>query len=162
STRPTCRRCRDLCHPDRVTPSLRGAVVTAAVAAAAAVALAAAPSLGGTAAVGVPPPGGGADAGARPAPDLGLRNSRANPATRVDARDVAQLKQVWTFKLPADGFYAFTSNPVVAGGIVYLEDPQSDVFALSLATGKQVWQHDYDSPTPSGGPNGVAYGYGLL
>jgi alcohol dehydrogenase (cytochrome c) len=29
-------------------------------------------------------------------------------------------------------------------------------------TGQLVWQHDYRSITPSGGPNGVAYGYGLL
>jgi alcohol dehydrogenase (cytochrome c) len=56
----------------------------------------------------------------------------------------------------------FTSNPIVLGGVVYFENSDSDVFALRLLTGQLVWQHDYRSITPSGGPNGVAYGYGLL
>jgi len=115
------------------------------------------------AALGAPPPEWAANAGAWPAHNLNLSNTRADLDTRIDDRNVATLRRRWTFPLPYDGGYgAFTSNPVVADGVVYLEDPDSDVFALELASGKLLWRHDYHSVTPSGGPNGVAFGYGLL
>ena len=117
----------------------------------------------GRAAPGAPPPEWAANAGGWPAHNLDLANTRADLHTRIDASDVATLKQRWTFTLPyAGGYGSFTSNPIVAGGAVYLEDPDSDVFALRLDTGKLLWQHDYHSVTPSGGPNGVAYGYSLV
>jgi len=118
---------------------------------------------GGRATVGTPPPEWAANAGSWPAHDFDLANTRATLHTRIDARDVATLKRRWTFPLSYVGGYgAFTSNPIVLGGVVYFEDPDSDVFALRLASGKLLWRHDYHSVTPSGGPNGVAYGYGLL
>jgi outer membrane protein assembly factor BamB len=104
-----------------------------------------------------------ANVGSWPAHNENLANTRANLATRIDAANVSKLKQAWTFSLPYGGGYgSFTSNPIVLDGVVYLEDPDSDVYALSVATGSVLWQHDYHSVTPSGGPNGVAYGYGLL
>jgi len=50
-----------------------------------------------------------------------------------------------------DGAYATT--PVIVNGVVYAQDLDSNVFAISLATGKVLWKHDYDSP--NGGPDGV-------
>ncbi len=93
-----------------------------------------------------------------------LSNSRADLATRINATNVATLKRKWTFKLSYVGirFGAFTSNPIVLDGDVYFENPDSDVFALNENTGKLVWEHTYRSATPSGGPNGVALGYGLV
>ena len=112
---------------------------------------------------GSPPPEWAANAGSWPAHDFDLANTRANLDSRIDSHDVATLHRRWTFRLSYTGSYgAFTSNPVVVGGVVYLEDPDSDVFALALASGKRVWNHDYHSVIPSGGPNGVAVGYGLL
>lgn len=113
---------------------------------------------------GKPPPEWAASAGGWPSHNAGLANTRSNPHSRIDAADVSRLRKRWTFRLPYSGgaYGAFTSNPIVAGGAVYLEDPDSDVFALRLATGKLLWRHDYHSVTPSGGPNGVAFGYGLL
>lgn len=115
------------------------------------------------AATGKPPPQWAANAAGWPSHNLDLANTRSTTHTRIDAADVSKLKERWTFRLPYSGEYgAFTSNPIVAGGVVYLEDPDSDVFALRLSTGKLLWRHDYRSLTPSGGPNGVALGYGLL
>ena len=134
-----------------------------AAAALSAAGVAATPGRARPTALGTPPPEWTANAGSWPAHNLDLANTRANLDTRIDALDVSKLKQRWTFPLPyAGGYGAFTSNPIVAGGVVYLEDPDSDVFALRLATGTLLWQHDFRSVTPSGGPNGVAYGYGLL
>jgi outer membrane protein assembly factor BamB len=47
-------------------------------------------------------------------------------------------------------------------GVVYIEDPDSNVYALNRETGAVIWKHLYKSVTPSGGPNGLALGYGLL
>jgi alcohol dehydrogenase (cytochrome c) len=101
--------------------------------------------------------------GGWPSHNLDLSNTRADFDTRIDARDVATLKPRWTFSLHGGGIFGvFTSNPIVLGGVVYFEDSDSDVFALRLATGRLLWERDYHSVTPSGGPNGVALGYGLL
>jgi outer membrane protein assembly factor BamB len=114
-------------------------------------------------AAGKAPPQWTANAAGWPSHNFDLANTRATVHTRIDAADVSKLRKRWTFRLPYSGEYgAFTSNPIVAGGVVYLEDPDSNVFALRLATGKLLWRHAYHSVTPSGGPNGVAFGYGLL
>ena len=115
-------------------------------------------------AVGSAPPEIAANAAAGwPEHDYDLSNSRADLRTEIDAADVSTLKERWTFKLSYDGGYgAFTSNPIVLGDVVYLEDPDSDVVALDEKTGAMLWEHAYKSATPSGGPNGVALGYGLL
>ena len=60
------------------------------------------------------------------------------------------------------GYGAFTTNPIVLGGVVYFENPDSTVFALKLSSGALIWKHAYHSVAPSGGPNGVSAGYGLL
>jgi glucose dehydrogenase len=104
-----------------------------------------------------PPPEWTANASSWPSHNFDLANTRANLHTRIDARNVRTLKKRWTFRLPYAGEYgSFTSNPIVLGHAVYLEDPDSDVFALRLGTGKLLWRHEYHSVTPSGGPNGVA------
>jgi alcohol dehydrogenase (cytochrome c) len=98
-----------------------------------------------------------------PAHDYDLSNSRDDTQTAINASNVGTLKLRWSFRLRYVGEYgAFTSNPIVAGGQVYFEDPDSDVFDLDEQTGALVWEHRYGSVTPSGGPNGVALGYGLL
>ncbi len=136
---------------------------TAAVAVLAAITLPATLAQAGSRSTGTSPPEWATNAGSWPSHNLDLANTRANLHTRIDARDVSKLKKRWIFRLPYVGGYgAFTSNPIVLGGVVYFEDPDSDVFALRLATGKLLWKHDYRSVTPSGGPNGVAFGYGLL
>jgi outer membrane protein assembly factor BamB len=113
---------------------------------------------------GTPPPELGENAATGwPAHNYDLSNSRANLQTDINASNVATLKQKWAFKVPYSGaFGAFTSNPIVQNGVVYIEDPDSNVYALDQSTGKVKWAHKYKSVTPSGGPNGVALGYGLL
>lgn len=112
---------------------------------------------------GMAPPEWAASRSGWPTHNFDLSNTRADFDTQIDARDVATLKPRWRFALHGGGLFGvFTSNPIVLGGVVYLEDSDSNVYALRLSTGKLVWQHDYRSVAPSGGPNGVAYGYGLL
>jgi outer membrane protein assembly factor BamB len=58
---------------------------------------------------------------------------------------------------------ALTANPIVQRGVVYLQDLDSDVYALSLATGKLRWEFRCNQPERSGpGPNGVAVADGKV
>jgi len=77
-------------------------------------------------------------------------------ASAITSANVSKLGVAWTVPLTmntthTDGAYATT--PVIVNGVVYVQDLDSDVFAISLATGKVLWTHDYDSP--NGGPDGV-------
>jgi outer membrane protein assembly factor BamB/plastocyanin len=115
------------------------------------------------AAVGQAPPEWAANAGAWPAHNYNLANARATTNSAINATNVSKLKPKWRFKLPYIGqFGAYTSNPIVLNGVVYIEDPDSNVYALNQQTGAVMWKHLYKSVTPSGGPNGLALGYGLL
>ena len=104
--------------------------------------------------------GGPAGPGVRPAagwtqPGADLANTR-DVASAITSSNVKQLGVAWTVPLTistshTDGAYATT--PVLVNGVVYVQDLQSDVMAISLATGTVLWRHDYNSP--NGGPDGV-------
>jgi outer membrane protein assembly factor BamB len=47
-----------------------------------------------------------------------------------------------------------TATPLVSGGVVYLQDMESDVFALRASTGAVVWRRPFHAGTP--GPNGLS------
>jgi PQQ-like domain len=48
----------------------------------------------------------------------------------------------------------------VVNGVVYVQDLESNVTAISLATGKVLWTHTYSSP--NGGPDGVTVANGVV
>ena len=58
---------------------------------------------------------------------------------------------------------AFAAAPVVAGGTVYIQDLDANVYAVSLATGKLDWEYPVNIPEKSGpGPDGVAVAGGMV
>jgi outer membrane protein assembly factor BamB len=82
---------------------------------------------------------------------------------------VSTLKQAWTFKLTgkaAEGlgpYGSLTATPIVQNGVVYLQDLDSNVYALTLSTGRLKWEHQWNQPERSGpGPNGVALANGTV
>jgi len=96
-----------------------------------------------------------------PAHNLDLANTRDTTHSSIDSTDVSMLQVKWRFKLTGAGaFGSFSSAPIVLGNTVYLQDLSSNVYALNRETGKVRWKHMFGSP--SVGPNGVAYGYGML
>ena len=160
-------------NPTRITAGLlaRAALVAAVVGLAAALAGCGGSSSSGStttatlsrAMAGMAPPEWAANTDAWPAHNYDLSNTRNTTNTDINATTVAKLKPAWRFKLPYVGvFGAYASNPIVLNGVVYIQDPDSDVYALNQQTGKVIWTHLYKSPTPSGGPNGLALGYGML
>jgi alcohol dehydrogenase (cytochrome c) len=113
------------------------------------------PSKRGAAATGTAPPATGRPAAGWTAPDADLASTRY-VASAITSADVSKLGVAWTVPLTmstahTDGAYATT--PLIVNGVVYAQDLDSDVFAISLATGKVLWTHDYNSP--NGGPDGV-------
>lgn len=96
-----------------------------------------------------------------PAPQGNLAGTRAAAGSSIDASNVDQLGVAWTWPIEASGsFGGMTAPPIVVGNTIYLQDMQSNVFALDRDTGEVKWEKRYDTPTI--GPNGVAIGYGRI
>jgi alcohol dehydrogenase (cytochrome c) len=91
-----------------------------------------------------------------PLPNLDLSSSRALGGSGIDRSNVRDLRIAWRFRFPfAPGTSgAFTATPVVAGGVVYVQDMKSNVYALDLKTGHVLWRHLFNATNP--GPNGLA------
>jgi alcohol dehydrogenase (cytochrome c) len=111
---------------------------------------------------GVAPPELGAS-GNWAAPNATLGGTREAPGSSIDAGNVSSLRQRWAFAFrgpvsPGAGYFA--STPLVVGDRVYIQELNSDVYALDRTTGKPVWGHMFRSI--DGGPNGLAAGYGRI
>jgi len=101
--------------------------------------------------------------GSWPYPNADLANTRAASGSTISSKNVARLQQAWTFTLSgtaASGVSAYGSlaaAPVVENGVVYIQDLDSNVYALTLSTGKLKWTYKVNLPEKTGpGPDGVA------
>ena len=106
---------------------------------------------------------GGDGAGADwPLPNADLAGTRAAGDARIDSGNVAGLSVRWRFPFHARRSYSgiFASTPIVLGDTVYVQDLQSNVFALDRATGALRWEKRYDFRND--GPNGIAVGDGRV
>src|SRR6202042_3009498 len=120
------------------------------------------PSKHGTPVTGTAPPATGRPAAGWTPPDADLASARY-VASAITSANVSKLGVAWTVPLTmntthTDGAYATT--PVIVNGVVYVQDLDSDVYAISLATGKVLWTHAYDSA--NGGPDGVNVAGGVV
>lgn len=99
---------------------------------------------------------GGRSSSDWPLPNADLASTRAVAHSGIDRDNVARLHVAWRFRfrIPIVESGVFTATPVVAGGVVYVQDMRSNVFALDLGTGAVRWQHRFGATNP--GPNGVA------
>lgn len=91
-----------------------------------------------------------------PLPNLDLSSTRAVLSSGITSKNVAGLHVAWKFplKIPPGYSGADTATPVVAGGVVYLQDMNSNVYALDLKTGALRWRAQFDDVNQ--GPDGVA------
>lgn len=96
-----------------------------------------------------------------PVPNRDYDNTR-NAHTRISSDNIPQLREAWRAPVTNNttAFGYVTSNPLILGNAVYLQDMQSNVYALARDTGKLLWKRSYEQP--SFGPNGVAIGWGKL
>lgn len=107
------------------------------------------------------PPEVAAHADDWPLPGRDYSNSRARTDSVITRDNVDRLEVAWSAPLPgAASFGNAATTPLVVGDTVYVQDLQSNVHAVDLATGKERWTHEKASFQI--GPNGVALGYGKL
>jgi outer membrane protein assembly factor BamB len=98
-----------------------------------------------------------------------LDNTRDATGSTISSANVSRLAPAWAFKLTGQAklgvrpYGALSANPIVANGVVYLQDLDSDVYALALSTGTLEWEYRCNQPEKSGlGPNGVAVADGKV
>ena len=108
-------------------------------------------------------PATAAAAGSWSFPNADLANTRNASGSTISSANVSGLAQAWTFRLTGKAaagstpYGSLTANPIIQDGTVYLQDLDSNVYALALGTGKLEWEYRCDQPERSGpGPNGVA------
>ena len=107
--------------------------------------------------------------GSWPYSNADLANSRDAVGSTITRANVATLKEAWSFKLTGaatgnvGGYGTLAANPIVVNNVVYIQDLHSNVYALSLATGKLKWSYLVNKKEKSGpGPNGVAVVDGMV
>ena len=73
----------------------------------------------------------------------------------INSGNVAELEEVWSNSIAGTGVYgSYASTPVIANGVIYSQDLESNVQAIDLESGDVLWNKKFESP--SHGPNGLA------
>jgi alcohol dehydrogenase (cytochrome c) len=111
-------------------------------------------------------PSAATPSGSWPYPNADINNTRQAPDSVISSANVSQLQEAWSFPItskPDAGVGALAMSPVVVDGVVYIQDMESNVYALDLATGKLKWEQKFNTPVLGGpGPDGVAVANGQV
>ncbi len=92
-----------------------------------------------------------------------LAQDRSVQGSSISSETVAGLTEAWSMDFNSTApFGALVANPIILGNTLYMQDATSNVYALDRETGEQLWANSYDMSIPSGGPNGIAVGYGAI
>jgi outer membrane protein assembly factor BamB len=90
-----------------------------------------------------------------------LSNTRAATGSPISSANVHQLGVDWSFKVAGSAVYGLLStSPIVVNQTAYLQDLNSNVYAIDLNSGALKWEKRYNAV--SDGPNGVAYDSGMV
>jgi outer membrane protein assembly factor BamB len=93
-------------------------------------------------------------------PGVDAANSRQAKGS-IDSSNVGELQEAWSLPLTAQSSYgAHSSSPVIANGVIYSQDLESNVQAIDLESGEVLWTKKYEEA--SQGPNGVVVAEGLV
>jgi hypothetical protein len=93
-------------------------------------------------------------------PGVDLANSRFVEGP-ITTKTAPELELAW--EVPSEArstFGAFAASPVVSGGVVYMQDLESNVTAVDLESGKVLWEAPMNDPDQ--GPNGVTVDEGTV
>jgi len=94
-------------------------------------------------------------------PGIDKASTRHVTDSPIDSGSVASLEEAWSLPATAESSYgAWSTSPVVANGVVYVQDLESNVEAISLETGEVLWTKTYKQPDQ--GPNGVSVAEGRV
>lgn len=95
-------------------------------------------------------------------PNGDLASTRAARGSSIDSGNVASLRPAWRYRLPGPAVFSglHASTPLAVDGRVYVQTLRSDVAALDLESGRQLWLRRFGAPNT--GPNGIAYADGAI
>ena len=81
--------------------------------------------------------------------------------SQIDSKNVAELEESWSSPIGGIGVYgSYASTPVIANGVIYSQDLESNVQAIDLESGEVLWSKKFESA--SHGPNGLAVAEGRV
>ena len=89
-----------------------------------------------------------------------------SPLDQITRENVKRVVPAWAFS--TGGHLGLQSAPLIADGVLYLVDPDDNIFAMDAATGKPIWKYSYKRPAgpecapPEIAPRGIAIGYGMI
>lgn len=96
-----------------------------------------------------------------PLPNRDYSSTRATNDSTINAGNVSTLQVAWTRAMPGHGLYGnLASTPLIVGDTAYVQDLESNVWALSLAHGSVRWTRQFGQSVI--GPNGVGIWYGKV
>lgn len=95
-------------------------------------------------------------------PNKDYANTRATFESEIDSSNVRTLGMGWSYEFTNEGstFGKVSTNPIVAGDIVYAQDLDSNIYAFDTMSGELLWRRDFNMPNI--GPNGVVPAYDKL
>ncbi|HXR91923.1 MAG TPA: PQQ-binding-like beta-propeller repeat protein [Steroidobacteraceae bacterium] len=72
-----------------------------------------------------------------------LSNQRYSPLQQIDRQNVGRLKALWHINLGSglDLRHNNQAQPLVYDGVIYIVSGQDDVFAISVDSGKVLWEY---------------------
>ncbi|PRD40184.1 PQQ-dependent dehydrogenase, methanol/ethanol family [Gemmobacter lutimaris] len=79
---------------------------------------------------------------------MGRNLQRFSPLTTLNKENVKNLMPVWAFSFGGEKQRGQETQPLVHDGMMYVTASYSRIYAVDLATGKEVWQ--YDARLPEG------------
>jgi quinate dehydrogenase (quinone) len=79
----------------------------------------------------------------------GTHSSQYSALDQINKSNVSQLEVAWTF--PVTGIVIF--NPLVVGGVMYLQASANTLAAVDAATGKEIWRRQMPGPVGARGMN---------
>jgi outer membrane protein assembly factor BamB len=93
-------------------------------------------------------------------PNVDTANTRYSGGP-INSSTVSRLQVAWTLPLSAKSEYgSYSAAPIISDGVVFSQDLDSNVQAISLRTGKVIWTKTYESPDQ--GPNGLVVAGGRV
>jgi outer membrane protein assembly factor BamB len=98
-----------------------------------------------------------------PSENANLASTRQALGSGISSETIGDLGFAWSFPIQVSAPYgALVAAPAIVGDAIYQQDAKSNVYARNKETGEELWTIIHDKDVPSGGPNGVAVGYGLV
>lgn len=90
-----------------------------------------------------------------PSANQNFSNTREALESSITTKNIGTLGTSWTFPIAGVSEWgAATTNPIILGNTLYFEDLKSNVYAVDIKTGKQIWVKTYNEDIA--GPAGVS------